>query len=391
MQSSEPAEIVLISSGHQAMDSRMFDKEAVTLAKYFPRVRVVAAHPVSETREGVQITALPATRSRPARFLLRPLQCYWAARGAGDRIIIIEDAELLFWAPLVKLLTGWRVVYDVHEDFPQLLLRRTWIPALLRRSLGKLVGLAEKLYTHGCDGVMGATAVLADYFAPAPRVALYNLPSAEYVTSAARSARSLRERQYDVVHLGTLSDERLDFLQIIFTRLFAQTPDARALVIGVQPEQEARIRNRFPERQVLVIGKVGYDRTAGYLGNCRIGLDIHPILYPHLRCAVPVKVFEYMAAGCNVVTSHLPELHRLLGDEGAEHVMTIYTPSPQAFADELVRLLHEPASMLQHQAALMHLVRAQWNWGKEADKLVNFIAHLSPRKEIHAREQVLNH
>ena len=121
-------EIVLVSSGHQAIDHRVFDKEAVSLAKHFPRVRVVAGHLADGIVDGVQITALPPCRSRLARFAWRPLQCYLAARGHGKRLLILHDAELLFWAPLVKLLTGWKIIYDVHEDFPQLLLRRRWIP-----------------------------------------------------------------------------------------------------------------------------------------------------------------------------------------------------------------------------------------------------------------------
>ena len=80
-----------------------------------------------------------------------------------------------------------------------------------------------------------------------------------------------------------------------------------------------------------MIGKIAYRKVAELLGNCCIGLDVHPVLYPHLRCAVPVKVFEYMAAGCNVVTSYLPELDGLLGREGNEHVVTISQPSSRAF------------------------------------------------------------
>ena len=82
--------------------------------------------------------------------------------------------------------------------------------------------------------------------------------------------------------------------------------------------------------------------SLAFLGTCRIGIDVHPILYPHLLCAVPVKVFEYMANGAAVVTSYLPELHRLLGADGARHVVTVTEPAPAAYAAEIDRLLERP-------------------------------------------------
>ncbi|HEY3380000.1 MAG TPA: glycosyltransferase [Armatimonadota bacterium] len=391
MRLQEANEIVLVSSGHPALDHRVFDKEAMTLAAHFPHVRVVAAHPADEVRGLVQITALTPTRSRLKRFLWRPLQCFLAARGPGARLLILQDAELLIWVPLVKLLTGWRIVYDVHEDFPQLLLRRTWIPLPVRRALSPAIGALEKVLARCCDGITGATSVLVDYFAPRPRVALYNLPSVEFVNAASETARPLDEREFDVVHLGTLSDERLEFLMEVLDALFARRPAARALVLGVQAEQMRRLQGRYASAHVTAIEKVDYEQIAGYLGNCRIGIDVHPILYPHLRCAVPVKVFEYMASGCNVITSYLPELHRVLGDEGAEHISTIFTMSAEAFADDSIRLLDDHAALHRHQTALLGMVRTRWNWEHEAEKMVQFITRIRQGKEIISREQVLDH
>lgn len=390
MMDDEMTEIVLVSSGHQALDHRVFDKEAQSLSRHFNRVRVVAAHPASEVRDRITISALPPCRHRLERFLMRPLQCFLAARGPGkERLLILQDAELLPWVPLVRLLTGWQVIYDVHEDFPELLLSRAWIPMPLRRPVSHAVGAMEKLYSRACDGIIGVTDVLVDYFAPRRRIAIYNLPSREFISSAAASARPLASREFDVVHLGTLCESRLAFLCEVIEALLARKADARALVLGVRPDQEQLVRERFPDDRVTVLGKVPYYRVPGYLGNCRVGLNVYPVLHPYLRCAVPVKVFEYMAAGCGIVSSHLPELHRLLGEDGAEHVMTIYGNTVERFADEVVRLLSEPATLVRHQQALMHLVAERWNWDHEAEKLVRFVAGTLQGTDVVQDEQVL--
>lgn len=364
---------MLVSSGHDALDHRVFHKEAVSLAQAFPQVRVVAGHPMGEVRDGVKITALAPCRHRLERFLWRPLQVYLAARGPHTRVLILQDAELLPLAPLVRLFTGWRLIYDVHEDFSQLIMRRAWLPIPLRRSMSRLFRMVERLASRACTGITGATEVLTEYFAPLPRVAVHNLPSRGFLAEAEAVAQPTAARAYDLVHLGTLSDERLEFLCVVFSEIFARRPATRALVLGVTPAQENLLRQRFPAQQLTVIGQIDYGQVAAHLGNCRIGLNVHPVLYPHLRCAVPVKVFEYMAAGCNVITSFLPELHRLLGDEGREHVVTISTPDTERFTEETLRLLESPESLARHRAALETLVRARWNWDAEAEKLISFV------------------
>ena len=374
-------EVVLVSSGHSALDHRVFDKEAVTLAKYFPRVRVVATHGSDDRRGPVEITGLPASKSRLDRFFLRPLRCLLAARGAGTRVLILHDAELLWWVPIVKLFTGWRVIYDVHEDFSQLMLRRDWIPGLLRQPVSRGLEWLEKGCSRCCDGVIGVTDVLVDRFNHKRRVALYNLPSFAFIEEAGVQSRPLAERLYDLVHLGTLSRERLEFLKAVLAELFARKPDARVLLIGINGEHEKLLRAEFTPEQVTIIGKIKYQDVSPLIGDCRIGINIHPVLYPHLRCAVPVKVFEYMAAGCNVVTSFLPELHRLLGSEGADHVRTVYAADAGLFTDEVLRLLENPAVMQEHQQALMRLLRAQWNWESTEDRLVEFVLKVIGGKE----------
>jgi glycosyltransferase involved in cell wall biosynthesis len=370
----KPPEIVLVSSGHRALDHRIFDKEARTLAKHF-RVRVVAWHPRDETRQGVQITALAPYHSRIDRFLRRPLTCYRAARGEGPRVVILHDAELLVWAPVARAL-GWRVIYDAHEDFSQLMLRRKWMPGALRPVVGRL-GVVEKQLSAACAGVMGATQALVENFDHPRRLAVHNLPTREFLATARATALPMAEREFDVVHLGTLSDERLDFLIGVLHETLALRPSATALVLGLTGSQARRLRAEFSTASVTLIGKVSYARIPRFLGTCRIGLDVHPILYPHLRCAVPVKVFEYMANGAAVVTSYLPELHRLLGPEGARHVVTVTEPQPAAYARALTDLLEDPARLAETQAALLGLVDERWNWSAEEEGLVRFVSEIA--------------
>lgn len=383
----ESPEVVLVSSGHPALDQRVFYKEAVSLAAAFPRVRVVAAYGRDEERDGVRITALPAVRWRPWRFLVQPLRCFRAARGAGARVLILQDAELVFWAPLVRAVTGWRMVYDVHEDFPQLMRQRRWIPGLLRGAVGWIIDRLEQRASRACAAVTAATQTLVEHFPHAVRASLYNLPSRAFVDEAETMTRPPGLREYDVAHVGTLSEARLEFLCAVLDALFARRAGARALVIGVRPDQHGYLCGRYPDTQVHVLPKVPYARVAEYLGNARVGLNIHPVLHRHLECAVPVKVFEYLAAGCAVVTSHLPELARLLGDDGAVAVTTLRSDDPAAYAGALDELLADPRGLAERGAAGMRLVRERLNWESEAEKLIALVRAVAEDRDAAASQE----
>jgi glycosyltransferase involved in cell wall biosynthesis len=374
---STPFEIVLVSSGHTALDQRVFAKQAVSLARAFPAVRVVAPHDGDGECNGVRISALKPYSNRLQRFLLRPLQAFWRARGAGRRLLILHDAELLWWVPLVRAFTKWRIIYDVHENFPELLLSRTWIPAALRPHISHAVDVVEKSFSQSCDGVTGATEVLVSYFTHPRRTALYNLPDADFVAVCAARQRPPAQRTYDVLHLGTLAEEgRLPFLHAVLEGLFAARPAERALVIGVRPDQEATLRAAFPPERLTVRGKVPYDEVPALLGDCRVGLNVQPTLLPHLRCAVPVKVFEYMAGGCNVVTHYMPELHRILGKGGAARVRTVYSPATSAYLETLLALLDDPEAQARNRTALLALVESRFTWAHEAEKLVRLVREI---------------
>ncbi len=89
-----------------------------------------------------------------------------------------------------------------------------------------------------------------------------------------------------MVHLGTLSEERLEFLCQILEALWQQQPDARALIIGARPDQVDAAARASADGRATVMGKIDYQQVAELLGNCRIGLDvIPPLSTPALRGA----------------------------------------------------------------------------------------------------------
>jgi glycosyltransferase involved in cell wall biosynthesis len=373
---SHPA-VTFASTGHEAMDHRLFDKEACTLAAAGVRVSVVGRHPRRETVRGVELVPLPPARSRFARFLVAPWQAFRILRRRRDEIVWVHDAELLVICPLLKLLGQRAIVYDVHEDFANLMLRREWIPRALRPLVRRLLRGLERALVHSTDAVVSVTQGLVDEFPHARRVALYNLPSQTF-TSAAADAPPASQRTLDVVHLGTLSPERLEFLADVLARLAALRGSVHVRLIGLRPGQRDWLQSRLPAAvEARLDGPLPYVDVPAALAECRLGLDVHPVLYPHLRYALPVKVVEYMSAGCGVVSSYLPELDRLLPPELHGRLTLLRSTDPADYALSLAAWLDDPAALDEAAAALRQAAAKDLNWESQAPKLLRLYASLA--------------
>lgn len=370
----------VLSTGHTALDHRLFDKEGRSLAAAGLQVRIIADHPAAETRDGVEFVPLPKRGGRLTRFLIAPWRAFRAARKRPAPIVHIHDVELLQICPLLKFLGQPVIVYDVHEDFANLMLRREWIPKPIRKLVGKILVTAERELSAAVDGIVSVTQSLTDKFPHHHRVALYNLPSKAFIAAAGKDALPPSQRPLDIMHLGVLSDERMEFLATVLDGVLSQRPETRFRIVGPLPRQVEWLRNRFDIPGADIRGKVPYAEVGGLVRECKLGINVHPILYPHLLVAVPVKVLEYMACGCGVVTSWLPELDALLADDTKADMSVLRDVGPDAYAAAACDWLADLPRLDDAAARLQAAANERYNWEREAEKLPPFYRALLAEK-----------
>ena len=110
----------ILSSVHQALDNRLFYREAHSLQQAGYEVTLVAVYDGDEVRDGIRILGLPQV-PRWQRPLLWARLLRQAVAAEAD-IYHFHDPELLLVAPWLRLLTGKPTVYDVHEANPDFIL-----------------------------------------------------------------------------------------------------------------------------------------------------------------------------------------------------------------------------------------------------------------------------
>jgi len=372
--------VLVLTSGHDVSDPRIYVKQARSFRQLGASVTIAGS--VGKTRpEDVKILAVAKPGSRLVRFIWQPWRCLWRARREPCDIIHVHDAEMLTVLPIAKL--RWpraAFVYDVHEDFANLMLIRNWFPTWAKPAVKFAVDLVEKSLARLADGIVGVTPPLTDKFPNRNRATAFNYTSSGFFDACLKVSRPPQQREFDVVHLGTLNLRRAAFLCDVISELVQRRPQARSLIIGVT---EADIRELLASRlstNSVVLGRTEYDQIPALLGNSRIGLDVHPWRQPHLEVAVPVKVCEYMAASCAVVCSSMPVLDRIIHEVGAANdFRLIKGGTPADYAEAISQTLKGIEGGEHSGGRLRRIGAAHMVWENEADKIAQLYLRILGR------------
>ena len=161
-----------VTSVHAPLDSRIYDKECRTLAMAGYNVTIVAPHDADEIIDGLQIRAVRKPKGRFQRITQTVPAVYRAALSSTSHIFHLHDPELMPLALLLRL-QGKRVIYDVHEDVPQDVLTKDYIPAPIRRLVSWLVWTLQKASSKGFSAFVAATPTIARYI-PADRTIVFH-------------------------------------------------------------------------------------------------------------------------------------------------------------------------------------------------------------------------
>jgi len=129
--------ICIITTVHQPLDTRIFYHEAVSLKKYYSVV-LVSTTGKDFSKQGIEIKGLGVVKNRFSRFTKMFSALSRALEEKAD-VYHFHDLELIPMGLFLRLL-GKRVIYDVHENNPEYILDKDWIPTIPLRWLTSLFG-----------------------------------------------------------------------------------------------------------------------------------------------------------------------------------------------------------------------------------------------------------
>jgi len=302
-----PVRVAVVSSVHRWNDTRVYLKQAQSLAAAgYDTLLVAMDSQAKKFSVGPLWIEKIARRKRLLRFLtwFQILRRVFQHRA---KIVHAHDPELFPLIALLRLL-GKRVVCDVHEDLAEQILHKEWLPKIVRRPMSAFARGLYRVLPRLVNGVIIAEDSYFPLFPARPNVLLVrNFP---FLPGVHR--REYRTNRLRLVYVGDVRVVRgiRHYVQIVHA-LRQRGIDVELRVIGsfAAPAEEAAIHTLIAELGVgdaiKLLGRRAPEEVPGLLADCDVGLTLlHPI--GNYRESYPTKMFEYMAAGIPVVSSNFP-------------------------------------------------------------------------------------
>lgn len=360
--------VVHVTTAHHVGDPRI-DKETQSLADAGYDTYLVAPHPRDALRRGVALRALPPVRSRWERVCLQH-RAYRMARDLQAGLYHVHDPELLVTAYALRVRTGARVVYDMHENYRC----KGGVAGQLVRAVERwafrwvdhvVVANPAHVAISGVHGV--STGVVANYYRPPGRQAAV--------------VRNPREA-FTLVYTGVISEQRgLTHLVDLAALVAERYPRWRVELAGVcylegqRHRAAARLEATGARR---VVHRLGWDRYVPWprlVERCRaahVGLALMEPVRNHDE-VLPTKFFEYLHAGLPILCSDFP-LWRAFVEQ--HRCGAVVPPGDVRAALRVLEAWQADPAVYDRLAAGARSAARHYRWASEEERLLQQYAAL---------------
>ena len=375
--------VCVLTSAHPAFDVRIFHKECKSLAAAGYEVTLIAAGKEDGDHDGIALRALPAWKSRLARFIQGPAVVFKKALDADADIYHFHDPELIPIALLLRL-RGKKVIYDIHEDVPRTISYKPYIPRPLRGLVSRTVEFIEDRASRRFSALVAATPGIGERFRRGNTTVavVNNFPRIEEIESSVR-ATPAQNREASILYVGMRITRARGAEEMVRAMgLLSSATRARLRLVGSwdAPELPAALAQLPGWDRVTFVGPLGRDKIKEELENACAGLVIlHP--EPNYLASQPVKLFEYMCAGLPVIVSDFPVCREIVA--GARCGILVNPLDPAETARAIEFLLTHPDEAREMGRRGFQAVRERYSWANEEKTLLQFYGDLFRHDAVH--------
>lgn len=372
MVSGTMSKIAHLTSVHRSDDMRIWRKECQTLAAAGYETLLIAPAAQDEMAGGVQIRALPSANGGADRMRHRLTKTNWQllrlARKERCALYHLHDPELIPIGLLLKL-SGYRVVYDVHEDYPKQIHDLKQLPLWIRELMSRLARAIERWGARCFDGIITATPAIARNFPLGKTTVVQNFPLLHELQSP--SSIPFEQRPPWIAYVGGISKIRgIEQVVQAMGRLKANLDTRLKLAGEYSPPHLRDTLQTLPGWQHIdSLGWQSREEVKSLFSHSRAGIvTFHPE-QNHLE-AQPNKLFEYMSAGIPVIASDFPLWREIV--EGNQCGLLVDPLNPETVADAIDWVMNHPSEAQRMGENGRKAVQERYNWERESAQLLEF-------------------
>lgn len=362
-----------LTTAHTPTDTRIFDKEATSLAEAGFDVGILAHDTPKENRNGVQFFDLGSAQTRIDRWRSIPKVAREAKR-LDASVYHFHDPELIPIGLYLAETTDGSVVYDVHEDYGHIVTTREWIPSLASTPLSYSVPKVEAGAAKRFDAIVTVSDWIAEPFLNqrVPVTIAHNFPRTETLQPSTNPIE--HGKSHALCYVGGIQELRgiyrmLDLLDVLIGRGI----DVELWVLGTwSPDENHKrvqefIKQRGLEHHIQFPGYLAYCEMFQYLHSADVGLALLDV--NHYQKGVPTKFFEYLYAGLPIITTPIDAVGAFMPEQ---YCHVVPQDDTEAAADAVETALECDYDI----EAMQSLVETKYSWEGEAEKLVSLYDEL---------------
>jgi len=282
-------------------------------------------------------------------------------------ILHANDLDTLLATYLAATFRRKKLIYDSHELF-------TEVPELVHRPLTRKIWLIlERWIFPRLRVAYTVNDTIAQYYHQTygvPVKAIRNVPfkRLENTPPADIGTESLANKRI-LIYQGALNVGRGIELMI---DAMAYLPNAVLWIIGKGDLQEkliAQIASQpYPER-IVYKGFVPFEQLSALTLQADLGFSLEEDLGANYRFASPNKVYDYIQAHVPVLVADLPEMKKIVQEQGVGEVLCENERTPEKLAQRIHQLFAHPTTYETYQKAT-HKAAKLLNWENEKDRLI---------------------
>lgn len=356
--------IAHLTSAHPRYDTRIFIKMCSSLARLenYEVNLIVADNNGDEVKSGINIFDVGKKAGRVNRIFKTTQKVYQKAIELDSDIYHLHDPELIpVGLKLQKM--GKKVIFDAHEDVALQILSKSYMNIILRRVLSKSFLVFERLAFKKFDHIVTATPHIREKFS---KINTHCIDINNYPKLEEFDFDNVKEKKENAVcYIGSIAAIR-GIKEIV--RAMEYIGDVKLLLAGDFREKdvEAEVKSYKGWSKVEELGFLDRAGVADVMSRSIAGLvTLHPIV--NYQDALPVKMFEYMAAGLPVIASNIKLWEEIISD--AKCGICIDPMDPKSIAGAIEYIIKNPAVAKNMGQSGKKAVLEKYNWGIEEVKL----------------------
>jgi glycosyltransferase involved in cell wall biosynthesis len=357
-----------LTSVHSRFDTRIFLKECVSLSSNGYEVTLVVADGKGdECVNSVCILDVGSEKGRLNRIRKTPNRILNKAIELDAQVYHLHDPELMPIGLKLKKL-GKVVIFDAHEDVPKQILAKPYLNKYTSKVLSVLFTIYEQWACRKLDAVVAATPYIQEKF-KAMRVSTLDINNYPLLEELSTSEINWSIKKDQVCYIGDIAKVR-GIHEMVKAMPFCNS-DTRFAIGGIFSETnfEKTLKTEDGWLRVDFLGWLDRDKVKSVLNSSIAGLvTLHPIV--NYLDALPVKMFEYMAAGIPVIASNFPLWEEIINEDKCG--VCVDPLDSHAIASAVNYLVANPNECERMGQNGRRAVCEKYNWTIEERKLLKF-------------------